>query len=509
MWVCPEEKDSNVFVSTMTIIYFFYGLSFFTMGIVITQEIGRCSDERLRHGLLFLAAFGLLHGGHEWLEMFQGLGVMPGGMGASVWLGVRVILLAFSFLLLGIFGVTLLTRRASDRRLSLLVPIGLAGIWSFGLLIMRPHFVDQTSMWDMIDVWTRYILAIPASLLACAGLIYQQYEFRRIGMAQFGRDSLWAAIAFAWYGLIGQLFTRPSSLPPSTFLNSVLFMKLFGFPIQLLRAFAALVTAVFVSRFLRSFQVETQQKIDDLQAARLEEAQRRQALRGELLKRVVDAQEAERQRIARELHDETGQSLTAIGLGLRGAITLLRQDAEKAIQNLRELERLVNRSLDELQRVITGLRPSHLDDLGLGAALRWYCNDIQKRFKLPINVEIVGEAVEMDTEVKTTVFRVAQEAIGNVVKHADAKNIKVRLGFQDNVVVLDVDDDGKGFDIASLEKSARKSWGLLGMEERVSLFGGKLTIQSRISWGTHVTAVIPYRINPTEEVGDDHTPVAG
>jgi two-component system sensor histidine kinase DegS len=85
----------------------------------------------------------------------------------------------------------------------------------------------------------------------------------------------------------------------------------------------------------------------------------------------------------------------------------------------------------------------------------------------------------------------------------------VRLGFQDNVVVLDVDDDGKGFNIASLEKSARKSWGLLGMEERVSLFGGKLTIQSRVSLGTHVTAVIPYRINPTEEVGDDHTPVAG
>ena len=147
----------------MTIIYFFYGLSFFTMGIVITQEIGRCSDERLRHGLVFLAAFGLLHGGHEWLEMFQGLGIMPGGSVSTAWLGVQVILLAFSFLLLGIFGVTLLTRRASDRRLSLLVPIGLAGIWSFGLLVMRPHFIDQTGMWDMIDVWTRYILAIPAS----------------------------------------------------------------------------------------------------------------------------------------------------------------------------------------------------------------------------------------------------------------------------------------------------------------------------------------------------------
>ena len=255
-------------------------------------------------------------------------------------------------------------------------------------------------------------------------------------MAQFGRDSLWAAIAFAWYGLVGQLFTEPSSLPPSNFINTNLFLNLFGFPVQMLRAAAAVVAAVFVIRFLRSFEVEAQRKIDELQKSRLEEAQRRENLRGELFRRVVAAQESERQRIARELHDETGQSLTALGLGLRGVTTQMRQDVEKAAVNLRKLERMVGTSIDELQRIIGDLRPAHLDDLGLAAALRWYCNELQNRSKIKISVDIQGESKELSAEVKTASFRIAQEALSNVLRHSKASLAKVVLCFQEQDVYL-------------------------------------------------------------------------
>jgi len=239
-------------------------------------------------------------------------------------------------------------------------------------------------------------------------------------MFQFGRDSLWAAIAFFWYGLIGQIFARASLLPPSDVINQGLFLELFGFPVQLLRASAAIVASFFVIRFLRAFEVETKRQIVDLQAAQLEEAQRREALRRDILRRIVGAQEAERQRIARELHDETGQALTAIGLGLRGVATTLRQDVDKAAHNLRQLEGPVTHSLDELQRLIADLRPSHLDDLGLAATLRWFVTELQNRSELDIDLVFLGDKHSLPMEVKTALFRIIQEALTNVHKHAFA-----------------------------------------------------------------------------------------
>ncbi len=490
-------------ITYLALIYFLYGLSFFSMGLVILQEVDRCANARFRQALYFLAAFGILHGIHEWVEMFEIVGALPGFDQTSlVGENLRLLLLAFSFLPLGTFGAALLAPGDRYLRLALLATLILAGLWSFGLLILQSYYSPNTGLWDVIDVWSRYVLAIPGAVLACLGLIFQQRAFRRSGLAQFGQDSLWASIAFAWYGLIGQLFTRPSRLPPSNFLNSTLFNQVFGFPIQLLRALAALVAAIFVIRFLRSFEVETQRNIDELKAARLDEAQRREALRGELLRRVVAAQEAERQRIARELHDEIGQSLTALGLGLRAASTVLRPDPEKAAQHLRQLESMTAQSLEELQRLIADLRPSHLDDLGLPAALRWYCGEIQNRSSLQIKLEITGEIQDIPAQVKMALFRVAQEALTNVVRHARAKSACVRLHFLSDVVILEIQDDGRGFDQHLLERARRASWGLLGMEERASLLGGKLELESEISQGTRVKVTIPY--HQVEEVDHDN-----
>jgi signal transduction histidine kinase len=164
------------------------------------------------------------------------------------------------------------------------------------------------------NAWTRTCWPFRLPYWQPLGWWYSS-EFRRVGMAGFGRDCLWAAIAFIWYGLAGQTFPHASPLPPSDVINQETFLQVFGFPIQVLRAAAAVVAAFFIMRVLRSFEAENQRKIAELQAARLEEAERREALRGEMLRNVVTAQEAERQRIARA-HDETGQALTAIGLGL-------------------------------------------------------------------------------------------------------------------------------------------------------------------------------------------------
>jgi signal transduction histidine kinase len=381
-------------------------------------------------------------------------------------------------------------------------------VWGLGMLMISGRYPLEQDMIHVAHAWTRYVLAVPASMLACAGLIIQQREFRRAGMAQFGRDSLWAAIAFLWYGLAGQTFPMESPLPPSDMINQDLFYQLFGFPVQLLRAITAVLAAYFIIRVLRSFEVETRRKIAGLQSARLEEAQRREALRGEMLRRIVAAQESERQRIARELHDETGQALTAIGLGLRGVASSVQNDGAKSAANLRQLEQLVEHSLIELQRLISDLRPSHLDDLGLGAALRWYAGEIEKRLPIKITVSVRDERADLSTEMKISLFRITQEALTNVIKHSAANKAKVILFYLPDGVRLEVSDDGVGFDQAVMQSTTRPSWGLIGMQERATLLGGMFEIKSYPGSGTRIHVYIPYRGQTEEENNEDKLAVS-
>ena len=474
-------------------VYFIYGLAFFSMGLLVAVEGGRASDMRLRRALPPLAGFGLVHAVHEWMEMYELMGHPISSLEVSVMWGLQLATLAFSFISLAAFGSFLLADNEITRRLFLLIPIGLEAVWVFGLYHFRGQFSGQV-LWDVADTWTRYTLAMPSSILTAIGLVVQQRAFRRSGLIRFGQDALWAAITFGWYGLFGQFFARATPIFPSNVINQLTFLELFGFPIQMFRAVTAVAAALFVIRFLRAFQVETEHKIAALQAAQLEESQQREILRGELFRRVVAAQEAERQRIARDLHDETGQSLTAIGMGLRGLSSKFNSRNKEALGTLHTLETLTAESLKELQRLITDLRPSHLDDLGLPAALRWYANRIQEHSPLGIRVDIHGEERELDETMKIAIFRIIQESLNNIIKHAHATHINIYLQFEEKNVRITVRDNGVGFDLDGLKHrhTSRPSLGLAGMEERAALLGGMVCVQSRPGYGTEVEALIPY-----------------
>ena len=491
-------------LSPFIVIYFFYGLAFFSMGLLVAMEGGRSTDARLRMALRPLAGFGLVHAGHEWLVMFDAMGHIDQSLSAFVSF-ISLTLLAFSFLSLAAFGSYLVLGSESTWRVSLIIPLALEAIWVFGLLSFKEVY-SQQDLVIVADVWTRYAIAIPASLLAAAGLVVQQRAFRRAGLVRFGRDSLWASVSFGWYGLVGQLFTQPSLLPPSTFLNTDLFLGVFGFPIQLLRAVTAIFASVFVIRFLHAFQVQSDLKIAELQQARLYESQQREQLRAELFRKVVGAQESERQRIARDLHDETGQSLTAIGMGLRGLSD--ETNEKRRHETLSQLQSLTSESLKELQRIIADLRPAHLDDLGLSATLRWYASRIHELTSIHVRVDIEGNEPMLDDAVKITIFRIVQEALNNIIKHSQATNVNVRLDYRTKEAVIFIRDNGKGFDMDTVQsRIGRVSLGLAGMEERAMLLGGSLDISSRPNYGTEVEAVIPYRVEKVED--NDDTSIVG
>jgi len=495
-------------IGPLVIVYFLYGLAFFSMGLLVLMEGGRSTDSRLRLALRPLAGFGLVHAVHEWMHMISS----PDALGVQVspaFLLIEFSLLAFSFLSLAAFGAYLLLGVESTWRISLTIPLMLEALWVFGLVTFKGQFPPQ-DIPAVADVWTRYSLAIPSGLLAGAGLIAQQRAFRRAGMSRFGQDSLWAAVCFAWYSLVGQFFTQPSALFPSTIINQNLFMEWFGFPIQIVRAAAAVGAAFYVIRFLRAFQVETERMIADLQDARLNEAREHGILRAELFRRVVAAQESERQRIARDLHDETGQALTAIGMGLRGLTDGLDPENHAGRDILHRLQTLTGDSLKELQRIISDLRPSHLDDLGLSAAIRWYTGRLQELTPLTIRVDITGDERPMDEAARITMFRIIQESLNNIIKHAGAAHVQIDLEFRMEDVRILVRDDGAGFDMETVRvrRSHRPSLGLAGMEERAALLGGTLQVHSRPGYGTEVEASIPYQVE-SAEVKDDNPSAAG
>ena len=483
------------------LIYFFYGLAFFSMGLLVMIEGGRSSDTRLRRGLRPLAAFGLLHAGYEWIEMFEQVAShLDFSIKTPVFSAMRISLLAFSFLSLSAFGSYLLARNELSFRLSLMAPLGLVTIWIFGLFIIRNTY-PLDNIISLVNVWTRYSLAIPASLLAAAGLIYQQKAFRQSGLISFGQDALWAAVAFGWYGVVGQLFGLKTSLLLSPYFNEASFLQIFGIPIQIFRAITAITASFFVMRFLQAFQVVMDRQIAGLQAAQLQEAQQRESQRGELFGHVVAAQEAERQRIARDLHDETGQALTAIGLGLRGLSTTIRHgDTDHATNTLRNLELMAANSLTELQRLIADLRPSHIDDLGLPAALRWYAGEVAERTGLEIMVDINGPERAVDGSIKIVLFRIVQETLNNIIKHADANQVNIQLGFEMEYIRLRVRDDGRGFNPqeSAHKKQGRVSLGLIGMQERANLLDGTFALSSVPGRGTQVEVKVPYDRNEKE-----------
>lgn len=207
--------------------------------------------------------------------------------------------------------------------------------------------------------------------------------------------------------------------------------------------------------------------------------------------RLVEVQEAERRHIARELHDEIGQSLTAAEMNLQAA---LRMPAPAALEKrLAESRDAVGRVLEQVHDLSLNLRPSMLDDLGLAPALRWYTQRQAELTGLVASFQAEGVDLRMDPIIETECFRVAQEALTNVVRHAQARHVVVRLGNLQGKLVLSVRDDGIGFDVAAYREQAVRgaSLGLLSMEERATLAGGGLEMISSPAKGTEVRAWFP------------------
>ena len=237
---------------------------------------------------------------------------------------------------------------------------------------------------------------------------------------------------------------------------------------------------------LAAFTIRSTLRLENELGHRYREGVRAQQELKELSARLVSAQEQERRAISRELHDEVGQSLSALLMEAGNAAATVPRESAEIRRHMESIKKLAEASVNVIRNMTLLLRPSMLDDFGLVPALEWQAREVSKRTGLRVHVAAEEAASELSDELKTCIYRVVQEALHNCARHANARSVKVSVRQEPFKILLSVEDDGGGFDAGRV-----RGLGLVGMQERVHHLGGAFEIDSRPGSGTRVAVELP------------------
>jgi signal transduction histidine kinase len=216
----------------------------------------------------------------------------------------------------------------------------------------------------------------------------------------------------------------------------------------------------------------------------------------QLLIETVNVQERERQRIAQDMHDGTNQLLIGAMLELKSARDRLTTGhLTRADESLQTVKDVLRRVEAEIKRIVYDLRPPTLDALGLAPAIRRYAERFEQYAGLPCAVQVLGQPARLPASVEISVYRLMQEALQNVSAHAEAQQAEVIITFAPQILKIVITDDGRGFDLATVQQRNNGSFGLLSMAERAESLGGRLSIQTQTEQGTRVELVVPIQAN--------------
>ncbi len=213
-----------------------------------------------------------------------------------------------------------------------------------------------------------------------------------------------------------------------------------------------------------------------------------------LSERAINAQEEERKRIARSLHDDTGQSLSSMIINLERMENHLPVDKSEMIVQLGTLRKMAAESLDSLRSIIYDLRPAILDDLGLLSAIRWFARTNLEGAGIQVDLDFPEELpFSLPPTLTTTLFRITQEGVNNIIRHSQAKKVSIKVSLTEKEVYLKISDDGHGFDPTQINTEAihMQRWGLIGIQERIELVRGRMSIQSDPQHGTTLIINLP------------------
>jgi signal transduction histidine kinase len=221
-----------------------------------------------------------------------------------------------------------------------------------------------------------------------------------------------------------------------------------------------------------------------------EEIRKSKELLEDLHNHLNEILEKDRARISREIHDQIGQSLTALKLDLNWLGKNIKNTNPEAAAKLKDMSELATVTIKDVQRISSELRPGILDDLGLAAAIEWYCDEFEKRTAIKCILRL-DDSISGDPLKNLVFFRILQEALTNVIRHANASSVTIKLHHTQKGTTLTIQDDGTGIKREKVESA--KSLGLIGMRERIKQFGGEIGLSSKEGHGTKLNIFIPER----------------
>jgi signal transduction histidine kinase len=491
---------AELFETNRIIVLSVYGQVFFVMGLAVALQSRHRSELPLARALPWLAGFGLIHGLMEWGYLF--VPIQAGWLNQELVEGLLLLQLAMkpiSFALLLQFGIELLVSVPGQARLARplrAIPAVAVALWALLTLaisrVLEPGFQPDPGSWlpsaqigpalnavgaplVVGDVIARLLLAFPASILVAMGL---HRTARAVGPLAGPRVELALAVAagtFLVYAVLGGLVTQPAPFPPASILNDRVVLEMIGVPIEVFRSMAGFVVALAVIASLELFEQETDRA--------LAEGRRR-----ELLLR-------ERERIGRDLHDGIIQSIYAAGLHLEQASHEVAAAPRATKKRIGTVMGELNRITEEIRSTIFDLRSGELETRDAEAIVLAVADELQAHTLVKLSVRAEGEyRPQLRADQAEQLRHVVIEAFSNVLHHARATAVTVRMLSTQRHFTLEVRDDGVGFDASQATdtgRRGRRAQGLANMRRRAELLDAELAIETEPGRGTTLSLTMP------------------
>jgi len=451
------------------LVYFVYGLVFFLLGFGIALQSWRHTRLELARSLKWLAAFGIIHGIHEWgtiIVPFQAMYVSDAAM--TLLLTLQLISLVASFFCLFQFGADLLR----DRWPWLIyVPLLVVALWTMVFFVPNMLTDSWSVAWHRAgSIWARYLIGFPGAMLAAYGLYYQaKQQIKPLNLPHIYRMFEIASIALAGYAILTGLIVPPGDFIPANIINGANLLALTGVPVPVFRSLAGAVIAVTVIRGLDVFDVEVDRQFEQMEIER------------SLL--------AQRERIGHELHDGAIQQVYTAGL----IIESVRKKTEDPL-----LDQRLDIAMSAMNEAIAGLR-SYMDNLraadtqvSLVEGLREQTADPRLTMLMQVDLELDLNEEDSMSPVRTNrVLAIVNQALANAARHGRAQHIAVKAQSRQDALLLAIEDDGQGFG----SDTNGQGYGLRDMRDHARLLGGELAIESQPGQGTRILLTAPWSEN--------------
>ncbi len=462
------------FQTNQAIIYFAYGLVFFIMGLVVALQSRQFSRLELARSLNWLAGFGILHGLNEWGDLFIPIqSAYLSTVGVNLLYVVQLVLLALSFASLFMFGVSLLKPSGRLKWLST-APTAIFVLWVFfTFFVLTPIYQDEMTWHHISSAVARYFIAFPGGLLAAYALrIHAVRRIQPLGVPAVYNALRVTGISLAAYAILGGLVPLPIPFWPGTILNAQTFESWLGVPPLAFRALIGLALSISTIRALEVFDLETERRIETLE-------------RDSILT-------AERERLARDLHDGALQKVYTAGLLVRSVSKLIEPETEAS----RRLEQSVAALNDAVTDLRSNLKALHaeastsveplIDLLAHVAADPHYTSMVNIKLEARLPSESALSPLRSGH-----VMGIVNEAMSNILRHAQARNVSIRAEGNGQLLRITIKDDGAGF-----ASGAASGYGIQNMRDRARLLNGALEVNSVVGKGTTVTLEIPWMDQP-------------